>query len=106
MYAIIKTGGKQYRVQKNDIVDVEKLHVPKSNEVTFKEVLLCADKKDCTVGQPFVKGAKVVAELLEPIRAKKIVTHKYKRRKSYHRTIGHRQDLLHLRIKEIDFNKE
>ena len=106
MYAVIQTGGKQYKVTKGDIIEVEKLPVSKSKEIAFKDVLLCADKKECSVGQPFVKGAKVIGELLDAFRAKKIVSYKYKRRKSYHRTIGHRQDLLRVRIKEVALKKE
>lgn len=106
MYAVIQTGGKQYKVEKNDVIEIEKLPPSESKEIIFKEVLLCADKKECTIGQPFVKGAKVIAELIDAFRAKKIVTYKYKRRKSYHRTIGHRQNLLRVLIKEIALKKE
>lgn len=102
MYAVIFTGGKQYRVAKGDIIEVEKLDAPKAKEVIFKDVMLCADKKEVTVGKPYIKGAKVTAEFLGPIRGEKIVTHKYKRRETYHKTIGHRQDLVQLRIKSIE----
>jgi large subunit ribosomal protein L21 len=107
MYAVIKTGGKQYRVQEGDVINVEKVALPKTKkEVTFNEVLLRVEDKDVTIGQPTIKGAKVNAEVLGSLRSKKIVTYKYKRRKSYHRTIGHRQDLLHLRIKEISLQQQ
>ena len=107
MYAIIQTGGKQYRVKKDDVIDIEKVTFPKSKkEITFNDVLLGVDKKEVVIGQPIIKGARVKAEVLDNIRAKKIVTHKYKRRKSYHRTIGHRQNLTRLRIKEIALKKQ
>lgn len=106
MYAVIQTGGKQYKVSQGDIIDVEKIPIPQSKEVRFDEVLLCADKKECTIGQPFIKGAHVTADIIDEIRGKKITTYKYKRRKNYHRTIGHRQDLVRLRIKEIEIKKE
>ena len=106
MYAVIQTGGKQYRVEKDDVIEIEKMPLSESKDITFSDVLLCADKKECTVGQPFIKGAKVIAELVDAFRADKIVTYKYKRRKSYHRTIGHRQDLLRVRIKEIALKKD
>lgn len=107
MYAIIKTGGKQYRIKEGDILEIEKLDLSKSKkEVTFNDVLLGVDKEEVIVGQPAIKDAKVKAEVLDNIRAKKIVTYKYKRRKSYHRTIGHRQDLLRVRIKEITLKKQ
>lgn len=107
MYAVIQTGGKQYRVKEGDIIDIEKIAVPKTKkEVTFDKVLLSADKKDLTIGQPNIKGAKVKAEVLGSRRAKKIVTYKYKRRKSFHRTIGHRQNLIRLQIKEIALSKQ
>lgn len=106
MYAVIQTGGKQYRIQKDAIIEVEKLVPSKSKEVIFKEVLLCVDKEQVVIGQPFIKDARVVAEFLDNIRLPKILTYKYKRRKSYHRTIGHRQDLVRLRIKEIIFKEK
>lgn len=107
MYAIIQTGGKQYRVKEGDILSVEKLELSKSKkEVTFNDVLLGVDKEEAIIGQPTIKGAKVKAEVLDNIRAKKIVTYKYKRRKGYHRTIGHRQDLIRVHIKEITLGKQ
>ena len=107
MYAVIKTGSKQYKVKENDIIEIETLKLPKTKkDVSFDEVVLINDKKDITVGTPFIKGAKVVAEVLGNLRGEKITTYKYKRRKKYHRTIGHRQNLLRLRIKEISLGKE
>ncbi|MDD5006062.1 MAG: 50S ribosomal protein L21 [Candidatus Omnitrophica bacterium] len=107
MYAVIQTGGKQYKVQEGDIINVEKLDLGKSKkEVSFNEVLLGVDNDEVIIGQPIIKGAKVKAEVLGDIREKKIVTYKYKRRKSYHKTIGHRQNLTKVKIKEITLKKE
>lgn len=106
MYAVIQTGSKQYRVKEGDIIEVEKLSPTKTKEITIKDILLCSDGKEVVIGQPLIKGAKVIAEFLGDFRTKKIVTYKYKRRKSYHKTIGHRQNLVRLRIKEISLKKE
>ncbi|MFC1709148.1 50S ribosomal protein L21 [Candidatus Omnitrophota bacterium] len=107
MYAVIQTGGKQYRVKEGDVIDIEKIPIFKTKkEVTFSDVLLSVEKKDVTVGQPIIKGAKVKAEFVDSLRSKKIVTYKYKRRKNSHKTIGHRQDLIRLRIKEISLQKQ
>lgn len=106
MYAVIQAGAKQYKVAENDIIEIEIMPLSKSKDITFNDVLLCVDKKEATVGQPFIKGVKVTAELVDSIQARKILTYKYKRRKSYHRTIGHRQDLLRVRIKEIAVKKD
>ncbi|MFH1622701.1 MAG: 50S ribosomal protein L21 [Candidatus Omnitrophota bacterium] len=107
MYAIIQTGGKQYKVKEGDIIEIEKIPHPKTKkEVSFSDVLLGVEDKEVSIGQPVIKGAKVKAEILGDKRAKKIVTYKYKRRKSYHRTIGHRQDLTRVLIKEIALGKQ
>ncbi|MDD5292215.1 MAG: 50S ribosomal protein L21 [Candidatus Omnitrophica bacterium] len=107
MYAVIQTGSKQYKVKKGDIIDVERLDLSKSKkEVAFDDVILCVDNDDVLIGQPFIKGAKVKAELLANLRDKKITTYKYKRRKSYHRTIGHRQNISRVKIKEISLKKQ
>lgn len=95
MFAIFKTGGKQYKVQNNDIIKVEKLDADK--EIVFDEVLMAGDK----IGAPVVEGAKVKAEILEQIRDKKIIVFKKKRRHSYRRKQGHRQYMTVIKIKEI-----
>ncbi|MFV0337453.1 MAG: 50S ribosomal protein L21 [Chthoniobacterales bacterium] len=100
-YAIIQTGGKQYRVEKGDILDVEKLEVEPGANATFEEVLLVADGKSVSVGSPLVSGAKVTAEVLDQVKDKKVVAYKFKRRKGYHRTVGHRQRHTRLKITDI-----
>lgn len=94
-FAIFQTGGKQYRVQKGDVVKVEKLNA--EGKVEFDQVLMLGDK----VGAPFVDGAKVVAEVLEQKRADKVLVFKKKRRQNYRRSQGHRQYITVLKITDI-----
>ena len=101
-YAIIKTGGRQFRVTEGDTIDVDLLDVESGKTATFGDVLLFADGKDVTHGDPLVSGAKVTAEVLEQRKDKKIVAFKYKRRKGYHRTVGHRRKLTRIKIKSIN----
>lgn len=101
-YAIIQSGGRQFRVQPGDIIDVELLGVETGKETSFDEVLLAADDSGVKIGEPLVKGAKVTAEVLEDARkAPKVVSYKFKRRKGYHRTVGHRQKHTRVKIGEI-----
>ena len=95
MFAIIKTGGKQYKVQKGETLTVEKLDADK--EVVFEEVLMAGDK----VGTPFVAGAKVKAEVVDQIRDDKVIVFKKKRRQNYRRKQGHRQYLTVIKITDI-----
>lgn len=100
-YAIIKTGGKQYRVAEGDVIQVEKLAVEAGGEATFSEVLLHADGDTIRSGAPFLDGASVVAEVLGQKKAKKVIAYKYRKRKGYHRTVGHRRQITELKIKSI-----
>ena len=103
-YAIIQTGGRQFRVQPGDVIDVELLGVEAGKKTTFDEVLLAADGASVKIGDPLVKGAKVAAEVIEDERkAAKVVSYKFKRRKGYHRTVGHRQKHTRVKIGEIKF---
>lgn len=102
MYAIIMTGGKQYKVQTGDIVEVEKLGVEAGSEVTFDQVLaVSGEDGKLNVGAPTVSGAKVTGKVLDEFRAKKVVAFKMKRRKGYRRTHGHRQTLTRVEIGAI-----
>ena len=102
MYAIIQTGGKQYKVQVGDVIEVEKLGIEPGNEVVFEQVLAVAgDDGKLNIGAPMVEGAKVTGTVKDLFRAKKIVVFKMKRRKSYRRTHGHRQDLNRVEITAI-----
>jgi large subunit ribosomal protein L21 len=100
-YAIIKTGGRQFRVAEGDTIDVDLLDVDPGKTATFSEVLMFADGNDVTHGSPLVSGAKVTAEVLEQRKDKKVIAFKYKRRKGYHRTVGHRRKLTRVKIKSI-----
>lgn len=101
MFAIVKTGGKQYRVAENDVITVERLQGEAGDTVAFEEVLLVGDDKKTETGAPLVSGATVAGEILEQARGDKVLIFKKKRRKTYRRTRGHRQDLSVVRITEI-----
>jgi large subunit ribosomal protein L21 len=100
-YVIIKTGGRQYRVAEGDTIDVDLLDIEPGKTATFGEVLMFADGKNLTHGTPFISGAKVTAEVLQQGKDKKVIAFKYKRRKGYHRTVGHRRKLTRVKIKSI-----
>ena len=99
-FAIIKTGGRQYRVAEGDTIDVDLLETEPGKQVVIAEVLMHADGDKLTHGAP-IDGAKVTAEVIEQRKDKKIVAYKFKRRKGYHRTVGHRRKLTRLKIKSI-----
>ncbi len=101
MYAVIKTGGKQYKVAAGDVLAVEKLIAEPGSNVTFSDVLIMGDEKSQTIGTPMVEGASVIAEVLEQGRGEKIIVFKKKRRKNYRRKAGHRQLLTTLRITDV-----
>ena len=100
MYAVIETGGKQYRVSEGQTIRVEKLAQEVGSEIKFDEVLMVGGDT-VAVGTPHVKGAKVVAEVVAQDRAKKVIVFKMKRRKNYRRHNGHRQPYTELRIKSV-----
>ena len=101
MYAVIKTGGKQYKVAKDDVITVEKLAGEPGSSVDIGDVLLVGDDKEQTVGAPLVEGATVAAEVVEQKRDDKIIVFKKKRRKNYRRKNGHRQEVTVLKITDI-----
>lgn len=98
MFAIIETGGKQYRVQENDFVFVEKLEANEGDTVVFDKVLMVNDK----IGAPYVEGAKVTAKVEAQGRAKKVIVFKYKSKKNYHKKQGHRQPFTKVQITSIE----
>ncbi len=102
MYAIIETGGKQYRVAKDDIINIEKLAAAAGMPVKLDKVLLYADGKKTEIGAPYVKGAKVTGEVIANVRGRKSISYKYKRRKDSRKKIGHRQNYTRIKIKEIN----
>ncbi|PKM22558.1 MAG: 50S ribosomal protein L21 [Gammaproteobacteria bacterium HGW-Gammaproteobacteria-14] len=101
MYAVIKTGGKQYRVEQGDVLRIEKLEVGTGETVDFNDVLMVADGDNINVGQPLIAGAKVTAEVLSQGRHDKIRIMKFRRRKHYRRQAGHRQWFTEVKITGI-----
>lgn len=101
MYAIIETGGKQYRVEKGDVIDVELLHGEKGGVVEFKNVLFVQKGASAKIGKPHVNGTLVLGELIQEIRGPKVFSFKYKRRKNYRLKKGHRQNYTRVKITEI-----
>ncbi len=101
MYAVVRTGGRQYRVQEGAVIDVEKLPYEVGQTIDLDEVLLVADGETATIGHPFVKGAKVQATVVDQLRARKILVWKYRPKKRYRRMRGHRQQYTRLRIEKI-----
>jgi large subunit ribosomal protein L21 len=99
-YAIFKTGGKQYRVSQGDVIDVEKLDQSEGGQVVFSEVLMVAEGASVKVGQE-VQSATVEAEVDRQYKGEKVLAYKYRRRKGYHRTVGHRRRLTRLKITGI-----
>lgn len=102
MYAVIKTGGKQYKVASGDVIRVEKLAGEAGERVALDQVLMIGDGNGATVGTPLIEGASVSAEVVAHAKGDKILVFKKKRRKGYRRTTGHRQDLTVLRITAIE----
>jgi large subunit ribosomal protein L21 len=102
MYAVVNTGGKQYKVQKGETLRIEKIPGEVGTRVTFDRVLMVADGEDVRVGQPLVEKAAVLASIVEQDKAKKLIVFKYKRRKRYRRKQGHRQPYTAIRIDGIE----
>lgn len=101
MYAVIKTGGKQYRVAQNDLLTIERLEGEAGNTIEFAEVLMVGEGESVKVGAPFVDGARVTAELVDQARGPKVIAFKKRRRKNSRRKKGHRQHLSLVRITGI-----
>jgi len=101
MYAVIKSGGKQHRVQPGEVLQLEKLDVETGVTVDFDEVMMIAEGENIQIGAPFVEGGKVSAEVLSHGRAKKVTIVKMRRRKHYRRQAGHRQHYTEVKITDI-----
>lgn len=101
MYAVIETGGKQYKVAQGDTIYVEKLNVDEGDEITFEQVLLLKNNGQMQVGKPYVEGAQVVAKAVKQGKQKKIIIFKYKPKKNYRKKQGHRQPYTKLLIESI-----
>ncbi|TCS96492.1 50S ribosomal protein L21 [Hazenella coriacea] len=102
MYALIETGGKQYRVEKDSVLFIEKLNAQEGDTVTFDKVLLVNKDGETKVGAPIINGAKVVAKVVKHGKAKKVTVFKFKAKKNYKRTRGHRQPFTKVVIESIE----
>ena len=101
MYAVVKTGGKQYKVSPGDVVRVETLDAKKGDTVEIKDVYMIADGDQMSVGKPLLETAKVTAEVVEQARGEKLIIFKHRRRKGFRKTNGHRQNYTAIKVKEI-----
>ncbi|MFK4785657.1 50S ribosomal protein L21 [Fusobacterium sp. MFO224] len=102
MYAVIKTGGKQYKVAEGDVLRIEKLNAEVNETVELTDVLLVANGEDVKVGTPVVEGAKVAVEILNQGKGEKVINFKYKPKTGYHRKKGHRQLFTEIKVKSIN----
>ena len=101
MYAIIATGGKQYKVSEGDVIYIEKLDAENGNEVTFDQVLAVGGDK-LTIGSPLVEGSTVTGKVLDQVKGKKVTVYHYKRKSGYHKKNGHRQAYTKVQIDKIN----
>ena len=101
MFAVIETGGKQYKVESGTIVDIEKLEGVAQDSISFEKVLLVFDGEKTHIGTPYIEGATVCAKILNQVRDDKITVFKFKRKTGYKRTKGHRQHMTTIRIESI-----
>ena len=102
MYAVVATGGKQYKVQEGEVLRVEKLAGEIGSEIAFDQILMTSDGENVKIGQPVVQGAQVKGHIVEQGKNKKIIVFKYKRRKGYRRKNGHRQPYTSVKIDAIE----
>ena len=103
MFAVIRSGGKQYKVTEGETLDIELVDFPAegAKKITISDVLMVGNGNQFSVGNPLLSGATVGLELVEDIKAKKVIAYKYRRREGYHRTVGHRQKLSRVRVGKI-----
>lgn len=105
MYAVIETGGKQYRVQEGDVITVEKLDVEAGEKITFDKVLLISDGETIKVGAPFVTSCNVAGTVVEHGKGQKVIIFKYKAKKDYRKKQGHRQPYTMIKIEKVSARK-
>ena len=102
MYAVLATGGKQYKVQENDLLDIERIVGDVGSEITFSEIVAVGEEGgELKAGTPTIEGANVKAEIIDQYRGKKLIVFKMKKRKGYRRKKGHRQEITRVRISAI-----
>ena len=101
MYAVVKTGGKEYRVSKGDLVRVEKLDGKVGDQVVLKDILMVSQEGQAQFGTPYLTNAMITGEVVQEVKGKKVLTYKMKKRKNYRRFKGHRQTYTYLKVNEI-----
>jgi large subunit ribosomal protein L21 len=104
MNAVVKTGGKEYRIAKGDLIRVEKMEGKVGDQVTMKDILMISDEDKVQVGNPFLTNAVITGEIVQQVRGKKVLIYKMKRRKNYRRTKGHRQTYTYVRVNDISLS--
>ena len=101
MYAVVKTGGKEYRISQGDLIRVEKMEGKVGDQVTMKDILMVSHEGQVQVGNPLLVNAVITGEIVQQVKGKKVLTYKMKRRKNYRRTKGHRQTYTYIRVNDI-----
>jgi large subunit ribosomal protein L21 len=101
MYAVVKTGGKEYRISQGDLIRVEKMEGKVGDQVTMKDILMVSHEGQVQVGNPLLANAVITGEIVQQVRGKKVLIYKMKRRKNYRRTKGHRQTYTYIRVNDI-----
>ena len=101
MYAVVKTGGKEYRISQGDLIRVEKMEGKVGDQVTMKDILMVSHEGQVQVGNPLLANAVITGEIVQQMKGKKILTYKMKRRKNYRRTKGHRQTYTYIKVNDI-----
>ena len=101
MYAVVKTGGKEYRISQGDLIRVEKMEGKVGDQVTMKDILMVSHKDQVQVGNPLLANAVIKGEIVQQVKGKKVLIYKMKRRKNYRRTKGHRQTYTYIRVNDI-----
>ena len=103
MYAVVKTGGKEYRISQGDLIRVEKMEGKVGDQVTMKDILMVSHEGQVQVGNPLLANAVITGEIVQQVKGKKVLIYKMKRRKNYRRTKGHRQTYTYIRVNDISF---
>jgi large subunit ribosomal protein L21 len=101
MYAVVKTGGKEYRISQGDLIRVEKMEGKVGDQVTMKDILMVSHEGQVQVGNPLLANAVITGEIVQQVKGKKVLIYKMKRRKNYRRTKGHRQTYTYIRVNDI-----
>jgi large subunit ribosomal protein L21 len=104
MYAVVKTGGKEYRISQGDLIRMEKMQGKVGDQVTMKDILMVSHEDQVQVGNPLLANAVITGEIVQQVKGKKVLTYKMKRRKNYRRTKGHRQTYTYIRVNDISLS--